>query len=302
MLVIGAERELPPRVRIEIRYAPDVDGETLWQLPALLGPFWDSARIELRLASGGFLQIGRQSAWRQAALSEGAPVVVEFPEAAEWAPQARVSVAWREGSAFDQTSHEGFAPEVVEADVIDDRADWSLPWRSGGRRPEVRKLGRGSEHRNAATLEIRGRRRYVGLCVWSSSGKPLLVRVRRSDTKAFVGARAPDLPLFAVIVDRYAAIQMELAAHGARDLADAEILAVTADDPPGLPLFVEAIGRALAGLRQNGVTLDADAQRRAGLWLQQVLGVEWTRRDVEAIAASDKELAAILAVLHQGRP
>jgi hypothetical protein len=303
MLAIGVEQELPPRVKVEIRYSTDVDGETLSQLPALVGPFWQSAQIALRLTlPGGLFQFARQSEWRPAVLREGAETILEFPEAADWAPSARLSVSSREPSALDQTAHEGFAPEVVEAEVIDDRADWSLPWRSGGRRPQVRKLGSGSELRNAATLEIRGRRRYVGLCVWSPSGRPLLVRVRRSDTRQFVGARAPDLPLLAAIADRHAVLQVELAAHSARDLADVEMLAVTSDDSPGLPLFVEAIGRALAQLRHNGVTLDGDAHRRAGLWLRGALGVEWTDRDVESIRASDAELAAILTALHEEHP
>lgn len=298
ILVIATERELPKDVRIELRYPGDTEGESLSAPPVLLGPFWQSVQLDMRLGVSEFFGlVKRQSEWRSVALGESAQAIVEFPEAAEWAPSARLVASWLEGSALDDAAHEGFAPEVLDADIVDDRADWSLPWRSGAARPRVQKLSASGSFRNAATVEVRGRRRYVGLCVWSPSGRLPLVRARRSDTQQFVGARAPDVPLFAVMADRYAAIQVEVAARNARDLADMQMVVVTSDDPPGLPLFVETIGRALAPLRSNGVTMNAAAQRRAGLWLRQVLGVEWEQRDVDAIAASDEELAAILASL-----
>ena len=303
ILVIATERELPSGVRIELRFPGNTEGKPLPTLPVQLGPFWQSVQLELRLAAAGFFGIGsRQSTWRAVTLSESAQAVIPFPDAADWAPAARVVASWREGSALDDAAHGGFAPEVIDADIVGDRADWLLPWRSGAARPRVRELSADDSPRNAATAEVRGRRRYVGMCAWSPSGRLPLIRARRSDTRQYVGARAPDIPLFVVMADRYAAIQVEIAARNASELADMRLVAVTSDDPPGLPLFLETLGRALAPLRINGVTMDAAAQRQAGLWLRQVLGVQWEPRDIDAIAASDKELAAILASLRKDDP
>jgi hypothetical protein len=247
---------------------------------------------------GGFLRRAYDSSWHPFELDQTSQAVVDFPEAVSWASPARVTVAWGEPSALDTAGHLGFSPEHLDADVVGDRGNWSLPWRNGETRPRVQQLATQQAPRNAAVLEIRGHRRYVGVCAWSASGRLPRIRARRSDTHQFVGAKAPELPVFAVMTDRFATIQLELAAANAAELDDVRLIAVTADDPPILPLFLETLGNAFAPLQMNGVTADASAHRRAGRWLQEAFAIRMNSVDVAAIAAVDRELGAILTSLN----